>query len=126
MLNSLMPSFFYEMTSKILQSQKEKSCLDNCISRMKFFINLTSGKTAYCFYILTRLWLKKCSKLKNACTENKIWRKYRKQLSNRHHITQNSNLDIFFCSPFSSRGLSIPCSSLSPRIFNSGLWLTAK
>ena len=64
-----------------------------------FFENLTSEKAAKSFNILTGLWLKKCSKLKNACTENKIWRNYRKQLSNRHHITQNSNLDIFFAHP---------------------------
>ena len=99
MVNSLVPLIFYETPSKILQSYKEKSCLDNCISRMKFFENLTSEKTAKLFNILTGLWLKKCSKLKYACTENKIWRNNRKQLSNRHHITQNSNLDIFFAHP---------------------------
>ena len=86
----------YEMSSMILQSHKEKSCLDNCISRMKFFKNSTSEKTAKLFNILTGLWSKKCSKLKNACTKNKIWRDDRKQPSNRHHITQNSNLDTFF------------------------------
>ena len=45
---------------------------------------------------MTGLWPKKCSKLKNACTKNKIWRDDRKQPSNRHHITQNLNVDIFF------------------------------
>ena len=96
MVNSLVPLIFYETPSKILQSYKEKSCLDNCILRMKFFKNLTSEKTAKLFNILTGLGLKKCSKLKYACTENKIWRNNRKQLSNRHHLRQNSNLDIFF------------------------------
>ena len=94
-----MPSLFYEMPSKILQSHKEKSCLDNCISRMKFKKKITSEKTAELFNILTGLWPKKCSKLKNACTKNKIWRDDRKKTINRHHITQNSNLDIFL-SPF--------------------------
>ena len=94
-----MPSLFYEMQSKILQSHKEKSCLDNCISRMKFKEKITSEKTAELFNILTGLWSKKCSKLKNACTKNKIWRDDRKQPSNRHHLTQNSNLDIFFYHP---------------------------
>ena len=61
---------------------------------------ITSEKTAELFNILTGLWPKKCSKLKNACTKNKIWRDDRKRPSNRHHITQNSNLDIFFLSPF--------------------------
>ena len=69
---------------------------------MKFFKNSTSEKTAKLFNILISLWLKKCSKLKNACTENKIWRNDRKQLNNRHHIRQNSIFDIFFCSPFNS------------------------
>ena len=77
-VNSLMPSLFYDMPSKILQSHKEKSCLDNCISRMKFFENLTSEKTANLINILTGFWSKKCSKLKNACTKNKIWRDNRK------------------------------------------------
>ena len=95
MVNSLLPLIFYETPSKILQSYKEKSCPDNFISRMKFFKNLTSEKTANFFNDLTGLWLKKCSKLKNACTENKIWRNDRKQLSNRHHITQNWNLSPF-------------------------------
>ena len=112
MVNSLVPLIFYETPSKILQSYKEKSCLDNCILRMKFLKNLTSEKTAKLFYILTGLGLKKCSKLKYACTENKIWRNNSKQLSNRHHLRQYSNFDIFFCSPFNTIGESVLCNSL--------------
>ena len=56
MINSLMPSLFYEMPSKILQSHKEKSCLDNFISRMKLKKKITSEKTAELFNILTGLW----------------------------------------------------------------------
>ena len=46
---------------------------------MKYLKNSTSDKTANLFNILTSLWLKKCSNLKNVCTENKIWRNDRKQ-----------------------------------------------
>ena len=64
-----MPSLLYEMPSKILQSHKEKSCLDNFISRMKFKKKITSEKTAELFNILSGLWPKKCSKLnKNEIT----------------------------------------------------------
>ena len=103
MVNSKMPSIFYEITGKISQSHKEKSCLNNCISRMKFFENSTSEKTAKNTQCFDWLMAQKGSKLKNACTGHKIWRDNRKQLSNRNHITQKLNFDIFFAHPLQER-----------------------